>query len=251
MRIVAILTDFGEKDPYVAIMKGIILKENRNVTFVDITHKVAPFDIMEGALFLKVTKDHFPSGTIFLVVVDPSVGSERRAIVVKSEGKFFVGPDNGIFTPLFMQEFDAYEIPIPPGASPTFHGRDVFAKVVAKLSMGFDPEGSYRRIRNPERINWPSPQMVGDSLIEGEIIHIDGFGNLITNIEGKFVKRGARIKIKGKEIQGLKRAYYEAKKGEVLALVDSFGLLEISIREGNAKDFLKVQKGEKVKVFLK
>ena len=256
--IITLLTDFGLKDPYVASMKGVILSINPQCTLVDITHQVSPHDIREGAFILAQTYPTFPKGTIHLSVVDPGVGSARKPILIVTKNYFFVGPDNGLFTialeresvkqvvVLTNQKFFLSEI------SSTFHGRDIFAPVAAYLSLGVKPESFGPSIKSWHEIPFPDPAMKQGKLI-GEIVHVDAFGNLVSNIDYKNLLKVSKgrpflIKIGKRTMRGLKKGYWEGKKNEPMALFGSGGYLEISIREGNAQKILKVKRGDSIQV---
>ena len=258
--IITLLTDFGLKDPYVASMKGVILSINPKCTLVDITHQVNSHDIKEGAFILGQTYSNFPKGTIHLSVVDPGVGSARKPILIVTKNYFFVGPDNGLFTialkaetvkqavVLTNQKFFLSEI------SSTFHGRDIFASVAAYLSLGVKPESFGPLIKSWHEIPFPDPAMKQGRLI-GEIVHVDAFGNLVSNIDRKGLlhfSKGRRfvIKIGKRTMRGLKKGYWEGKKDEPMALIGSGGYLEISVREGNAQKALKIKKGDPIQLNL-
>jgi len=256
--IITLLTDFGLKDPYVASMKGVILSINPRCTLVDITHQVSPHDIREGAFILARAYSNFPKGTIHLSVVDPGVGSARKPILIVTKNYFFVGPDNGLFTitlktetvkqavVLTNQKFFLSEI------SSTFHGRDIFAPVAAYLSLGVKSESFGPSIKSWCEISFPAPVMKQGKLI-GEIVHVDAFGNLASNIDRKsllpFSKgRPFVIKTGKRTMRGLKKGYWEGRKDEPMALIGSGGLLEISVREGNAQKLFKLKRGDKITV---
>ena len=259
-RMVTLLTDFGTKDPYVASMKGVILGINSGCTLIDISHEVSPQDIREGALILANAYSYFPKGTIHLAVVDPGVGSARKAILLVTKDYFFVGPDNGLLS--LAAEKDKVKKAIVlsnrsffrPSVSTTFHGRDVFAPIAGHLSTGVQPELLGRRVRSWVELDLEEPRRVKADLI-GEISCMDAFGNLVTNISQKDLNRFAEkreivISIAQREIRGLKKSYGEAKKGDLLALIGSGDFLDISIREGNAKKALKSRQGDKVRIRL-
>lgn len=248
-RIVALLTDFGTRDPYVGVMKGVMLGLCPDLVFVDLTHEVAPQEVREGSFHLWASYRFFPSGTVFLAVVDPGVGSGRRAMALFAQDRFFVAPDNGLLTPFLKDPFEAREIPVPPEASPTFHGRDVFAPAAAQIACRGALPKEWPAITDPVRSPWPEPHRKGDQ-IEGEVLHVDRFGNLITNIPGDWLKPGVIVEVQGVRIRGLKRTYAEVPPGAFLALVGSSGLLEISVREGSAAQRLKAGQGAKVRIGL-
>jgi S-adenosylmethionine hydrolase len=254
--IITLLTDFGTKDYYVASMKGVILRINPQCLLVDITHQVSPQDIRAGAFLLAHTFSYFPKQTIHLAVVDPEVGGKRRPILLKTRDYFFVGPDNGLFT--WVGEKDGVdqvvELTNPKyflsPISSTFHGRDIFAPVAAYLSLGVRPESFGKRIDQWVTLDWKRPEEKGKRLI-GEILLIDHFGNLITNVEKKrffsFIKNQPfRIKIGKKRISKLSQGYWEAKKGEAIALFGSTDFLEIAVREGSAQERLKAERGDPI-----
>ena len=254
--IITLLTDFGLKGPYVASMKGVILSINPRCTLVDITHQMNPHDIREGAFILGQVFSAFPKGTIHLSVVDPGVGSTRRPILIVTQNYLFVGPDNGLFTVALRREGVKEAIVLTnrefflPEVSATFHGRDIFAPVAAHLSLGIKP-GSFGRVVNSwQEISFPEP-VRRRGTFTGEIIHIDAFGNLVSNIDreslGEFSKgRPVAIRAGKRTLLGLKKGYWEAKKDEPVALIGSGGFLEIAVREGNAEKVLKVRRGDRV-----
>jgi S-adenosylmethionine hydrolase len=254
--IITLLTDFGLKDPYVASMKGVLLTINPQCTLVDITHQVHSHDIKEGAFILAQTYSTFPKGTIHLAVVDPGVGSPRKPILLVTKKYFFVGPDNGLFTLpprrervkqavlLANQKFFLSKV------SSTFHGRDIFAPVAAYLSLGVEPEAFGPSIKSWREISFPDPAMKQGKLI-GEIVHVDAFGNLISNIDRKSLVQFSKgqplaVKIGKRTMAGLKKGYWEGRKGEPMALIGSGGFLEISIQEGNAQKALRARRGNAI-----
>jgi S-adenosylmethionine hydrolase len=251
--IITLLTDFGAKDHYIASMKGAILSINPRCTLVDITHQVKPHNVKEGAFILANAYSYFPKGTIHLAVVDPGVGGLRKPILFVTRHYFFVGPDNGLFTLAFQREKVKHAITLTnskyflPEVSFTFHGRDIFAPVAAHLSLGLDPRGFGNKISNWSQVFYKKPKKKGRQFL-GEILHIDSFGNLISNIPKQdffhFLKeRPFRIRVGERIIQNLKKSYWEGKKRELMALFGSGGFLEISVREGNAQKRLKVKEG--------
>ena len=256
--IITLLTDFGSKDHYVASMKGVILNINPQCTLVDITHEVKPHDIEEGAFILANTYSHFPKGTIHLSIVDPGVGGTRKPILLVTPKYDFVGPDNGLFTLVAQREKVNQVVVLTkkkyflPKVSKTFHGRDLFAPVAAHLSLGIKPTALGYEINSLKKIGFQKPIVRGGKLL-GEILHIDTFGNLVSNIDkekfSRFI-RGRPFVIRGgrKTIHGLKKGYWEGKKGELIALLGSSGLLEISVREGSAQKMLKVKRGDPITI---
>lgn len=244
MAIVTFITDFGVKDPYVAMVKGEILKINPAISCIDITNQLRLGDIESASFILNETYHHFPPGSTHLVVVDPTVGSKRRAIFCSKNGHFFVGPDNGVLSPVLSKVFE-----IKKGIgkqSNTFDGRDLFAKVAARLASGERKENLGKRITDPMKIKFPTPTLLKNKTI-GKIIYIDKFGNLISNIKKNQIPEGnIEIEIKGEKV-GIAKKYSEGRKNKPIALInDGFGSLEISINKGNAASFLNSQMGEKI-----
>jgi len=259
--IITLLTDFGLKDPYVASMKGVMLSINPQCTLIDITHQVHSHDIKEGALILAQTYSTFPKGTIHLAVVDPGVGSPRKPILLVTKKYFFVGPDNGLFTLPLRRERVKQAVLLTnqkfllSKVSSTFHGRDIFAPVAAYLSLGVKPEAFGPSIKSWREISFQDPAMKQGKLI-GEIVHVDAFGNLITNIDRKRLLQFSKdysfaVRLGRRTIQGLKQGYWEGKKGEPIVLIGSGGFLEISVREGNAQKALKIRKGAPIQVEIR
>lgn len=258
--IITLLTDFGLKDPYLASMKGVILRINPRCTLIDITHQVNPHDVEEGAFILANAYSTFPKGTIHLAVVDPGVGGPRKPILLVTENYFFIGPDNGLFTFALQQEKvkQGMALTCPkfflPRVSTTFHGRDIFAPVAAHLSSGIRPKAFGKNIDSWVELPFQKPRAKEGKLL-GEIIHVDTFGNLVSNIDQRrlfqFSKdRSFVIRVGRRIIRGLKKRYSEGKKNEPIALFGSGGFLEISIREGNAQKLLKVRRRDPIKIQL-
>lgn len=259
-RVITLLTDFGTRDPYVASMKGVILGINPEAKIVDITHQIPPQDILEAAYTLYTSYKYFTKGTIHVIVVDPGVGSRRRIIALKTRDYIFIAPDNGVLS-LVLQKEKVKEIVkvtnkkyfLKP-VSDTFHGRDIFSPVAAHLSQGVSFKNIGKRTKKIRELKISKPEVSRGQVI-GRIIHIDRFGNLVTNIDKETMKsevQGPMSKVKiniGKRrIRGIRKSYTEVKKGELLALFGSSGFLEISINLGNASKVLNVKKGEKIKV---
>jgi hypothetical protein len=252
MPLITLTTDFGTRDGYAAQMKGVVLGINPNVKLIDVTHDIDPFSILEAALVLKGVSRYYKPGVIHVAVVDPGVGSSRRGIVAAADGRFYVGPDNGIFSLVLgaAQSKEVREIRNPllvlDKPHPTFHGRDVFAPVAAHLSLGarFDSIGPL--VRDPVSFSIAAPEL-HETQGQGEVIYIDRFGNLTTNIEGGMLSRPVlSVRLCDVEIRGLSRFYGEAPPGQPLALINSFGYLEIAVNGGNAARELGVDRGERV-----
>ncbi|MFH1950551.1 MAG: SAM-dependent chlorinase/fluorinase [Pseudomonadota bacterium] len=249
-QIVTLLTDFGYKDPYVAMMKGVILSVNPAARIIDITHDVKAGHITQAAAIIQETYPYFPEGTVHVTVVDPGVGSERRGIALLTRSHLFVGPDNGIFWPIMDAHPDINIIHLTetryflPHVSHTFHGRDIFAPVAGHLSRGVDPFKMGSVIDNPVQLKRPAPYQKGDTLF-GQVVRVDHFGNLITNIHRKEIEgfTGGRtpvIRLGDLIIKGILKTYAQKGKGETLALFGSSGYLEIGVNLGRAADLLGV-----------
>ncbi|MGH7770398.1 MAG: SAM hydrolase/SAM-dependent halogenase family protein, partial [Candidatus Binatia bacterium] len=240
---ITLTTDFGYKDPFVGIMKGVILGINPNARIVDLSHGIAPHDIRGAALALKHSAPFFPPGTIHVAVVDPGVGTQRRAILIESEGGFFIGPDNGVLSFAVRDKAAANIVELTNESyhlkpkSATFHGRDVFAPVAAHLSVGVAVHNLGSKLENYTRLDWPEAMKTDDG-IQGEIIYIDNFGNLITNVSDRDLKSFRReklaVSLADVTIHGLASNYAGAEKKDYTALINSWGLLEISCFNGRA-----------------
>jgi S-adenosylmethionine hydrolase len=250
---IALLTDFGTRDYFVASMKGVILSIDPAAVIVDIAHDIPPQDISEAAFTLRACYRDFPAGTIFVAVVDPGVGSARRAILAEAGGYYFIAPDNGLLGFVLDNEADArvFEISNPEffaaNISSTFHGRDIFAPAAAHLSRGADPAQFGPRISDYVCVSETKPNF-SEQGIEAEVIHIDRFGNLVINLSqndlpGKFI-----IEIGDRVIETQRKFYAEAPEGEIFSIMGSAGFLEISVRNGSAKDLLGAGKGDRLLV---
>ncbi|HEX6943918.1 MAG TPA: SAM-dependent chlorinase/fluorinase [Gemmatimonadaceae bacterium] len=245
MSVITLLTDFGTTDGYVAEMKGVLLTSAPTVQLVDLSHDVAPHDVEAARLAVARYWRRFPPGTIHLVVVDPGVGSDRQAIAVMSEGRFLVGPDNGVLSPaLLLPTARAVSLPVPPDAAPTFHGRDVFAPAAAALARGAPLDSLGQPLDEPVIRRTPEAVREDDGWLRGEVIVIDRFGNAVTNLLGV---HGDEVRIGSREIP-LCRTYADVAAGEVVALVGSSGLIEIAVRDGNAAQTLGLSRGSVVRV---
>lgn len=243
-RIITLTTDFGNRDHYVGSMKGVIYTINPDVTITDITHGIPAHDVFSAAFALRSFIPYFPKETIHIVVVDPGVGSIRKPIALEADEKFFVGPDNGVFTYVILESesFRAYEISNPKHflsrVSFTFHGRDIFAPAAAHLSLGVSIGDLGKRLLNPFMLEIKEPD-IGEKEIIGEVIYEDTFGNLITNIPGSMVDSNSRLSVCDILIAGVSKSYSEASEGELLAVIGSSGFLELSVNRGRASDLIK------------
>lgn len=248
-KIITVTTDFGTKDVYVGVMKGVILSINPDVTIVDITHEIEAGNIKEASFLLKDAYSYFPEGTIHIAVVDPGVGGKRRAIAIKSKGYFFVGPDNGLFWPIIENDKDAVVVHLKnkkyflPEISSTFHGRDIFAPVAAYISKGVDIRDMGDVIDDPVRIEIKKPEFLEGKII-GHAIREDNFGNIITNISKEDIIKhfnsleDIEVIVGDKRIPKISRTYSDVGKGELLVLIGSSGLLEISANMKKASEIV-------------
>ncbi len=247
IKVITLTTDFGIKDPYVAIMKGVILSINPHVHIIDISHEVKPGNIIEGACLLQDSYNFFPKGTIHVGVIDPGVGGNRRPIVVQTTDYFFVGPDNGLFWPIInnIKKVKIFHILekryFLSEISSTFHGRDIFSPVAAYISKGVTPDKLGKIIHNPVALKLDKPILLKDKII-GHVIRSDRFGNLITNISKEDIIKVfgnikvVTIKIGKVNIPYISRTYSEVKPKQLLALIGSSGRLEISANLASAHD---------------
>jgi S-adenosylmethionine hydrolase len=255
---ITLTTDFGTKDGYVGAVKGVIKSINPDAKLVDITHEIEPFDILGAAFTLKNYYAYYPKGTVNLVVVDPGVGSDRQPLLIKSEDFFFVGPDNGIFTFVYDRERLKEIIQVSnkkyflADLSTTFHARDIFAPVAAYLSLGVDVNEFGSPAKQCSKLLLPQPK-VTEQKITGEVMHIDRFGNLITNIEADLLhkKRITTIRVGNKQINRISQSYFDILVGKVGALVGSSGFLEIAVNQGSAQSNLKAKIGTSVEINFK
>lgn len=255
--LIALLTDFGLQDYFVGAVKGIILSANPAARIVDISHDIPPHDVEAAAFTLLAIRDSFPVGTIFMAVVDPGVGSDRKALIVESEGKCYVGPDNGIFSYAASEDAVVYELTntkyFRDEISQTFHGRDVFAPVAAALSNGISPKQLGKRVSDWVRLAPLQPRTSSDGKLEGRIIHIDRFGNCVTNITRNQIgdaESGLRLVVGKKRVDSFKRFYGEEprRRNSAFAIWGSAGFLEIAAENQSAAELLKVNRGDSVLV---
>jgi len=259
VQLVTLITDFGLREYFVGAIKGAMLSINPDLTMVDITHQINSHDILEAAFTLRCSYSSFPSRTIHLVVVDPGVGSRRRGLIVATENHYFIGPDNGIFSLIYEAETVQRVVSITSEhyfrrpVSRTFHGRDIFGPVAAWMTRGIEIGKFGEDISDYTRLTPPKPKKGADGRVQGMILHIDKFGNLITNIEETTLEKlgtPAKFTVGGKEISSIVGSYSEGQPGEVFALVGSAGFYEISMLKSSAAKALQVQRGAEVLVQL-
>jgi S-adenosylmethionine hydrolase len=252
MTIITLLTDFGWSDGYVGAMKGAIASMAPEVQVDDAAHNVAAGDVMGAALALWRYWRLYPSGTVHVAVVDPGVGSERRGVALEADGRFLVGPDNGVFTHVLREAENVRVVALETReyfrepVSATFHGRDVFAPVAAHIAVGVALERLGSAVADPLRLTWPEPHEEESGEIAGVVVHTDRYGNLITNISGESCSPGAAVRV-GEIIVGrVQRTYADVGAGELIPLIGSLGLLEISVRDGSAAQLLRAGPGTPV-----
>jgi S-adenosylmethionine hydrolase len=255
--IITLTTDFGLADGYVGTMRGVILGIDPTVTIVDISHDIAPQDVREAAYILYAAYPYFPQDTIHLVVVDPGVGSERRAIALRTPQATFVAPDNGVLSYIVAREKveEIVNLTNPryhlSPVSRTFHGRDIFAPVASHVARGVPLTELGEPLTEIITFPLPRPQVSPDGTIVGQVIHVDRFGNLITSIMATDLAdnpppRKGVIKIKGQSIRGIVNTYAEVAPGKLMALIGSEGHLEISVSGGSACQTLEAKVGDEV-----
>ena len=261
--IITLTTDFGYRDPFVGIMKGVILKINPLATIIDITHDITPQNIREASFSIGTSYHYFPQRTIHVVVVDPGVGSSRRPLLVTAGLHYFIGPDNGLFSRVYETAEDLSVLHVTADhyflsrEGSTFDGRDVFAPLSGWLSKGIQIEKFGDPIDDYVKLPSSVPLMKKDDTIEGEVFYVDHFGNLITNISGKEIRtftesrpgRSLKIRARGADIP-FAEFYSQAADDGMHCVINSFGYLELFVNNGNASSIHGMKAGEKVEVFL-
>jgi S-adenosylmethionine hydrolase len=252
--IITLTTDFGLSDAYVAMMKGVILSINPSANLVDITHQIGTGSISQAALLIRETFLYFPGGTVHLAVVDPGVGSNRSLVALQADAHFFVGPDNGLFWPVFRDFRGTKVVHLTksryflPSITETFHGREIFAPVAAHLSLGLSLESLGPSIPDLTKLAIPEPYMK-EGVLCGQIIRVDNFGNLVTNISSweltDFLQSSPpRIEAGKLVVRKLSRIYADSEEGEPFALINSSNLLEIAVNLGRASEYIGLRNGE-------
>ncbi len=254
--IITLLTDFGEQDGFIGVIKGVIYGINPAARIVDITHYITPQDIEAGAFILNNSYQYFPKGTVHLAVVDPGVGTDRRVLAVQTDNYFFVAPDNHILKYIFheCETFTVVDVLnkkyFLDEISTTFHGRDIFSPVAAHLSNGIALDELGERITDFDRGEVIEP-MQSDNKLIGRIIYIDRFGNLITNInQSQIIKHEISVHIGANTIDKLSNFYSEVEHGKPVAVIGSSGYLEIAVRNGNAQKQLGVNRSDVVELLF-
>lgn len=260
--IITLLTDFGLDDPYVAAMKGIILEINPNAHIIDISHHITSHDIIEASFILMTSYSYFSAQSIHMVVVDPGVGSPRRAILIQTEKYFFIAPDNGVLSYSLAREKLELAVEITNTSyfleemSSTFHGRDIFAPVAAWLSRGVAAQEFGPVIKDFQKIAFPLLKSLGNNQWEAEVLHVDKFGNIITNIDQNHWLQlqteshttSFTVQIGEIQITSLVKNYLEGKEQKFFALFGSSNFLEISSYCQSAAQTIKAKRGDKIKI---
>lgn len=258
-QLITLTTDFGLQDHYVSAMKAVMLGIAPNARFVDISHEIPPQDIMAGAWVVRNTAFLYPPNTVHLVVVDPGVGTSRHPVALKVKDQYFVGPDNGIFSLFFNEyEYNAYKLNNSTywreGVSKTFHGRDIFAPVAAHISNGVELKDIGEPIDELVTYHWAVPIADKDGL-QGWVVHIDRFGNLVTNISEELIddhlkRKNVKIYVGNTMLNKIVTTFGDVEEGEPAAFIGSSGMLEIGINKGNAGRMLSVDKGAQISIVL-
>jgi len=261
MKVITFLSDFGLKDGYVAQMKG-VASEISDAKLIDITHEISPQNVFEGAYILRTSVPYFPKGTVHIAVVDPGVGTQRRGIVVTAGKHILVGPDNGLLLPVahYLGNYTVYEIEnkkyMLSHLSNTFHGRDIFTPIASHISNGVSIEDIGTKINSYNDIDFGKGEIKGTAIV-GKVIHIDRFGNIITNISGDLVLKNISFNddilfsIGNKSVKAVFVVSYGYKKKDMfLATLGSNNFFEIAINQGNAAESLSVKPGSIVKIFV-
>jgi S-adenosylmethionine hydrolase len=250
--VIALLTDFGTKDYFVGAMKGTILSLNENARIIDITHEIPPQDVRSASFTLRACYKNYPPKTIFVAVVDPGVGSARRAILAETDDYYFLAPDNGLLSFVFDEktDFRVFDLKnerfFAETISQTFHGRDIFAPVAAHLSKGIQPDEFGKEVKDFVQHKTARPRKISAEKVEADIIHIDRFGNLITNFEQADLPESFALEIEGKRIEKLQSFFAEAAMGEMFMILGSAGFLEIVAFRDSAANLLNAKIGQKI-----
>ncbi len=260
-KVITLLTDFGLSDPYPALMKGVILNINPEAIIVDISHSIDKFNVKMGAFILAYAVDYFPENTIHVAVVDPGVGTARKPLIVECSKGYLIGPDNGLLIPAAeklglrkVYEIDTDRVSIGR-ISQTFHGRDVFAPAAARISKGEEPDLLGKPYDGYVKLTLPEPEML-DKCILGEVLYVDGFGNVVTNVDESIVKAlnikiGDYLLIKtnhGSFKVEFVNAYGAVKPGSPLAIINSFRRLELAVNLGDGSKFFQLKTGDSITI---
>ena len=252
---IALLSDFGTNDSFVGTMKGVLLSKNPGLCIIDITHQIPPQDIQAAAFYLMAAVPFMPKGTLFITVVDPTVGMGRGILWAKTKNHQFITPDNGILSWVGEREkieevrFINNSALFLPRISSTFHGRDIMAPVAAAVAKGLPEKDIGPVLLDYRRFPYPRPEKTGNRVM-GEVIAVDHFGNAITNITQQYLTAKSIFTVADRMVKGLKLTYASVIEGEPLALIGSFGFLEFSIRNGNFARVFGVKAGSAVEAIM-
>jgi len=263
MGLITLVTDFGLRDEYVGVMKGVILGRNPDARIVDLSHGIDPQDVRQAAYLLKAAYPYFPAGSVHTAVVDPGVGSQRAILAARYDGHVFLAPDNGLLSGIWEENSPDALVRVENKAlflepvSHSFHGRDIFAPIAAHLSLGMDigALGPALALDQAVHLAFPRAELQADDQLSGQVIAIDRFGNLATNISGTRIAHAnpdaVVIRVGHHCITGISASYSGVREGRALALIGSRGSLEIAVNRANAARRLNVAKGAPVVVTLK
>jgi len=242
--LVTLLTDFGTADAYVAEMKAAMLGIDPTIRFVDITHDLSLGDVSSATYLLARSWQRFPEGTVHLVVVDPGVGTARRALAATCAGRGFVAPDNGLLSPV-LDEAQVVALAVADEAAPTFHGRDVFAPAAARLASGTPLAELGEVFTGWHRIPLPKPRATAGRML-GAVVYVDRFGTLVTNLSAPATDEGWNVTVGTAPVGPVRRTFADVESGALLAFVGSNGTIEIAVRDGSAASVLEVRTGAQV-----
>lgn len=266
MACITLITDFGNSDEYAGVMKGVILSIVPEASIVDLTHKISHQDVVQAAYVLESSRSYFPDGTIHAVVVDPGVGSERKIIALKTDGQYFLGPDNGVLSLLWKERKIEECVSVEnsefflPETSRTFHGRDIFAPVAARLFLHTPLKKFGPPVDTAELVTlqFSSASISSENIISGTVVYIDSFGNLITDIEARtllelcslFPQKTPVAEVGCEKIQGLRSSYASVPENRPLMIIGSRGYVEIAVNRNSASQVLGVKKGATLKIYF-
>ena len=262
--IIALLTDFDLRNWYIGVMKGVIVGINPAVHIVDLCHNVSSQDVREGSFVLGNSFGFFPPGTIFVAVVDPGVGSDRKNLIVRTEHYCFVAPDNGILSSIFERTRVEKVYRVCPGKytlalkGSTFYGRDIFAPVAAHLSLGVAPEEMGGEIKSVLTVPAIRPFVNEGGEISGRAVYVDTFGNIITNIDEGYIRgilpgvplENLAVRLMGQRIRGIRKYYEEGERGKLMAIINSWGYMELAVNRGSAFQYLGLKEKKSLEIFV-
>jgi S-adenosylmethionine hydrolase len=263
--IIALLTDFKWRNWYVGVMKAVIVGINPAVHIIDLCHDVSSQDVREGSFILGNSFRFFPHGTIFVAVVDPGVGSDRKNLIVRTEHYCFVAPDNGILSSIFEKVRVETVYQVCPGrytlslGGSTFFGRDIFAPIAAHLSLGVPPEEMGGEVQSVLTVSAIRPFVNEGGEISGRAVYVDTFGNIITNIDEGFIGgvfpgvpfEELTIRLMGQRIRGIRRFYEQGERGKLMAIINSWGYMEVAMNMGNAFQHLGLKEKKSLEIFVR